>query len=94
MHPLTVVSGVLLGSSFSIAFSLAGVMFIFAVLGSDYPRLNDEIQPLFVSFLIFTVLTTITALSFYTLLKNHAARWPLQGVQWAAVAATSLHFWP
>jgi len=94
MRPLTVITGILLGSCLSIAFSLAAVMFVFLILSDDYPRLNHEIRPLSVSFAIFTAMTATTALSFYALLKDHAARWPLQGVMWLALAATGTYFWP
>jgi len=78
----------------SIAFSLAAVMLVFGILGDDYPRLSHEIRPLITSFVIFTAMTAISALSFYTLLKDHTARWPLQGVMWLALAATGVYFWP
>jgi hypothetical protein len=52
MRPLTVITGILLGSCLSIAFSLAAVMFVFLILGDDYPRLSHEIRPLFISFAI------------------------------------------
>jgi len=94
MGPLTVINGILLGSCLSIAFSLAAVMFVFGILGDDYPRLSHEIGPLFTSFAIFTAMTAISALSFYTLLKDHVTRWPLQGALWAALAATGVYFWP
>lgn len=94
MRPLTVINGILLGSSFSISFSLAAVMTIFLILGDDYPRLNHEIQPLFGSFVIFTAMTAISGLSFYALLKDHVARWPLQAAMWACLVATGMYYWP
>ncbi len=94
MRPLTVITGILLGSCLSIAFSLAAVMLVFLILGDDYPRLSHEIRPLFASFAIFTALTAISALSFYTLLKDHATRWPLQGAMWLSLAATGVYYWP
>ncbi len=94
MRPLTVVTGILLGSCLSIAFSLAAVMVVFLILGDDYPRLSHEIRPLFTSFAIFTAMTAISALSFYTLLKDHSARWPLQGAMWLSLIATGFYYWP
>lgn len=94
MRPLTVITGIILGSSFSISFSLAAVMVIFLVLGDEHPRLNHEIKPLLGSFAIFTIMTAISALSFYALLKDHVARWPAQFVMWAVVIATGLYYWP
>jgi len=94
MRPLTVVTGILLGSCLSISFSLAAVMLVFLILGDDYPRLRHEIRPLFASFAIFTAMTAISALSFYTLLQEHSARWTIQGAMWLSLIATGVYFWP
>ncbi len=59
MRLLTVVTGILLGSSLSIAFSLAAVVVIFVILGDDYPRLGQEYGSLLTSFSIFTAMTAI-----------------------------------
>jgi hypothetical protein len=94
MRPLTVITGILLGSSFSIAFSLAAVMCIFLILGDAHPRLSHEIRPLFVSFVIFTAMTAISALSFYALLKDHAARLPAQLFMWLGLIGIGIFYWP
>ena len=75
MRPLTVITGILLGSSLSIAFSLGAVLVIFVILGDDYPRLDQEYGPLLASFSIFTAMTAIAAVSFYAVAKHHRARW-------------------
>ena len=82
MQPLTVVTGILLGSSVSIAFSLGAVLIIFWVLGDEYPRLSYEFDALVRSLALFTVMTAISAASFYTMLKEHVARWPMQALMW------------
>lgn len=94
MRPLTMITGVLLGSCLSIAFSLAAVLLIFWILGDNYPRLNDEFGPLVTSFAIFTAMTAISAVSFYSLLQQHPARWLAQAVMWAGLAATGYYYWP
>jgi hypothetical protein len=94
MRPLTVITGILLGSSLSIAFSLAAVLVIFTILGDDYPRLDHEFGPLLVSFSIFTAMTTISAASFYALVKHHPARWMAQACMWAGFALTGFYYWP
>ena len=94
VRPLTVISGILLGSCLSIAFSLAAVLIIFTVLGDEHPRLNREFGPLMASFSLFTVMTAICAASFYTLVKHHPARWVAQGLMWAALLATGAYYWP
>lgn len=94
MRPLTVITGILLGSCLSIAFSLAGVLVVFFVLGDEHPRVNREFDALLASFSIFTAMTAVTAASFYTLAKHHAARWIAQGVMWAGLAGVALYYLP
>jgi hypothetical protein len=94
MRPLTVITGIMLGSSLSIAFSLAAVLIIFTVLGDDYPRLDHEFRPLLASFSIFTAMTIISAASFYALVKHHPGRWAGQVLMWAGFAATGYYYWP
>ena len=94
MRPLTVITGILLGSSLSIAFSLAAVLIMFMVIGQDHPRLDREFQPLVASFLIFTVMTAISAASFYTLIKGHHLRWLAQATMWAGFIGTGFYYWP
>ena len=94
MRPLTVITGILLGTSLSIAFSLAAVLVVFTVLGDEHPRLNREFGPLLASFSIFTVMTAISAASFYAVVKHHALRWYAQGLMWAGLLATGAYYWP
>jgi hypothetical protein len=94
MHPLTVVTGVLLGSSLSIMLSLSAVMVIYLILGDEYPRLAYEFKALIESTLIFLGLTTISGLSFYSLLKRLRSRWWLQLALWASIGTTSYYYWP
>ena len=94
MRPLTVITGIMLGSSLSIAFSLGAVLIIFSIIGGEHPRLEREFGPLLVSFAIFTVMTVVCAVSFYTLVKHHQSRWLAQGLMWFGFLATGYYFWP
>ena len=91
---MTVINGILLGSSVSIALSLLAVMLSFVILGDAYPRVTHEFSALLESALIFLALTAISALSFYSILKERRSRWWWQGALWAGLAATAVHFWP
>ena len=93
MRPLTVITGILLGSSLAITVSLAAVLVVFLILGDDYPRLQHEFSPLLSSMLIFLGMTTISAMSFYALLINHTARWWGQALMWSGLAAISWYYW-
>lgn len=94
MRPLTVITGILLGSSLSIALSLAAVLFMTLILRDDYPRLNHEFGALVVSFSLFTLMTVVSATSFYALVKHHPARGLLQLVMWSGVTTICLYYWP
>jgi len=94
MRPLTVITGMLLGSCLAITVSLAAVLVVFLILGDDYPRLQHEFRPLSFSLLIFFGMTIISAASFYALLINHRSRWLGQLLMWMGVAATSWYYTP
>jgi hypothetical protein len=94
MRPLTVVVGILLGSCLAITVSLAGVLFVFFVLGDQYPRLQHEFRPLLAAILIFSGMTIVSGASFYTLLTVHRARHLAFVVMLIGLAATILHYLP
>jgi hypothetical protein len=94
MHPLTVITGIVLGSCLSITLSLGAVLFIFLVLGDEHPRLGDEFGALINSLLIFIAMTAISGLSFYSMLIRHQWRRGAQFLMWLGVAATGAYYWP
>lgn len=94
MRPLTVITGILLGSSTAITVSLAAVLIIFLVLGDEHPRLQAEFPALVGSLLIFTAMTAVCALSFYSLLIRHAWRGLAQAAMWLGLAAVGFYYWP
>jgi hypothetical protein len=94
MRPLTMVTGILMGSCLAIFVSLAMVLIVFLVLGNDHPRVQHEFQPLLASMFIFLGMTIISAGSFYSLVINHPARLWAQALMWGGLAATTLYYWP
>jgi uncharacterized membrane protein len=94
MRPLSVVTLIILGSSFAITFSLSAVIIVVLVLGDEYPRLQREFEPLLASLALFLGMTTIAAASFYTLLKNHVARYWLNAAMWLALYGVGYYYWP
>lgn len=94
MRPLTVLTGVVMGTCVSIAISLLFVLIVFSIIGDEYPRVRHEFGPLTRSLAIFTAMTGISAASFYTLVKKHPARWIAQLALWLGVFATGLYYWP
>lgn len=94
MRPLSAVTLIILGSCCAITFSLTAVIIMFLVLGDEYPRLQDEFAPLRDSLSIFVVMTAIAAVSFYTLAKNHPARFWAQAAMWLGLVVVGYYYWP
>ncbi|MGI9220764.1 MAG: hypothetical protein ACR2QS_06990 [Woeseiaceae bacterium] len=94
MRPLAVITGIIAGSCLSIAVSLAAVLFVYLVLGDDYPRVRHEFGPLVASLCIFLVMTAISAASFYTLLIKHRLMPYLQLAMWMGLAGTTFYYMP
>jgi hypothetical protein len=74
MRPAVVVLGFVLGSAAAITFALAGTTIVFITLRSEYPRLEDELQPLLISVGLFSLLTLAAGSSFYAQLKERPWR--------------------
>ena len=94
MRPLTAIIGILLGSCLAITVSLAAVLFVFAVLGDEYPRLQHEFRPLLSSLLIFLGMTVLSGLSFYTFVIGHRARYWALAIMLTGLAATTWYYLP
>lgn len=94
MRPLSVITLIVLGTSFAVTFSLAAVLVVVLVLGDDYPRLAREFDALFESLLIFIGMTAISGASFYLLAKSHPARYWAQGAMWLGLFGTGWYYWP
>lgn len=94
MRPLTVITGIVLGSCVSITVSLGAVLLMFLFLGDEYPRLSAEFGGLVASLLIFLLMTGFSAASFYALLKRHRWRQWSQAVMWLGLIATGYYYWP
>lgn len=94
MRPLTVITGIVLGSSASITVSLVAVLIMFLVLGDEHPRLAAEFPSMRASLAVFTALTAVSGLSFYALVIRHKWRLLAQLAMWAGVVATGWYYWP
>jgi uncharacterized transporter YbjL len=94
MRPLTAITGILLGSCVAITVSLAAVLFVYLILGTDHPRIAHEFSPLLTSLSIFLGMTIISGLSFYALIKEHRARYWMLVIMLTGLAATTWYFLP
>lgn len=94
MQPLTVVTGILLGSAASIALGLAVVMFMFLLLSGRHPQLGSEIGPLVANTFIFLAMTAICAASFIGLVRERRWWWIPQSAMWAGVGLVVVYYLP
>ena len=94
MRPLTVITGIVLGSCASISLSLLAVALVFLVVGTEHPRIAHESEGLSVSILLFLLLTAVAGMSFYSLVRNMSGwrRW--QFSMWAGVLLVVWYFLP
>ena len=88
------ITGILLGSCLAITVSLAMVLLVFLLLGDEYPRLSHEFRPLVSTTFVFLAMTVLAALSFYSLVIRHPARFLAQGLMWLGLAAAAWYLWP
>lgn len=94
MHPLTVVTGIILGSAAAIAAGLAVVMLMFLLLSGQHPQLSSELGPLATSTLIFLAMTAICAASFISLVKQRHWWWIPQAGMWGGLGLIVLYYLP
>jgi hypothetical protein len=93
MRPSVVILGFVLGSAAAISFSLAGVVIVFTVLRSEYPRLDAELPALLGSLGIFAGLTVAAGLAFYGQLRNAAWRRPAVLALVIGLAGAAWFYW-
>jgi uncharacterized membrane protein len=94
MHPLTVVTGIMLGSATAIAVGLAVVMLMFLLLSGKHPHLSAELGPLVTNTLIFSAMTAISAASFISLVKKRHWWWIPQAGMWVGLGLIVLYYLP
>jgi hypothetical protein len=89
-----VINGILLGSCVSIALSLLLVLIVFLIIGGENPRIAPELVPLTTSMVIFLGMTAISALSFYSVVKDRHWLWLAQAGALLGLVATGWYYWP
>lgn len=94
MRPSVVLLGFALGSAASITFALFGVVIVYAVLGSEYPRLESEFPTLVSSLGLFGALTAVAAASFYGQLRGKPWRHLAIAGLVAGLAGVAWVYWP
>lgn len=87
MRPLTVLTGIVLGSAAATTFGLAATMVVFAVLANEHPQFRAELPQLAAYLAAFMGLTALAALGFIGLARQRPWRGWAQAALWVALAA-------
>ena len=86
--------GFVLGSAAAITFGLFGIVIVFLVLRSEYPRLQSEFPFLLASLAVFSALTVLAGVSFYGQLREAAWRRIAVGALLVALFGVGWSYWP
>jgi hypothetical protein len=90
---LTVLTGIVLGSSAATTFGLGATLIVFLVLSGETPRFREELPLLAVYLAIFVALTALAALSFIGQARRRPWRRWAQAAMWSALAALAALYW-
>jgi hypothetical protein len=94
MQPLAIITGILMGTSLSIALGLCVVLLLFFILVDDHPRLVSEFPALLESAGIFVLMTAVCAISFLGVIRRRSWRWYSQVGMWSGVVMTVFYYLP
>lgn len=94
MRPLTVLIGILLGTSVSITFSVAGVSLISSLLSGTHPELAGDVPSLVTLLVMSAFLTAATAASFVGELRRRSWRFRAHAATVAVLGFMIYWYWP
>lgn len=94
MKPLTVLIGIVMGSAVSLAVGLLMTMIVILLLPEHADRLAAEKAPLVKAILLFTLLSTAAAASFYGEIRLRRWRFPAHVAMAAVLGAAFWMYWP
>jgi hypothetical protein len=93
LRPLTVITGIVLGSSAATTFGLSATFIVFLVLSGEHPQFQSELPLLGRYLLAFIALTTLSGFGFLGLAKNRPWRWWAQAAMWGSLALLAALYW-
>lgn len=94
MRPLTVLIGIVMGSTVAIAIGLAMVLIIFLILSGEHAQLEAEFLPLLKSAGLFTLLAGAATASFVGELRERPWRRLAQAGMVAGLLVIIWLYWP
>ena len=86
VRPLTVLTGIVLGSSAATTFGLGTTLIVFLILAGEAPEFRSELPLLARYLVIFVALTSLAAVSFIGQARNRPWRRWAQLAMWSALA--------
>jgi hypothetical protein len=93
VQPLTVLTGIVLGSSAATTFGLGATLVVFLVLSGEVPQFRKELPLLALYVALFAGLTALAATSFVGLARNRPWRRWAQGAMWGTLAGLATLYW-
>jgi hypothetical protein len=94
MRPLTILLGIVMGSTVSLAVGLAMTWVVILFLPADSAQFAPEQGQLLQAIAVFTALSTAAAFSFYGDLRTRTWRLLAHGATGALMAAAIWLYWP
>jgi hypothetical protein len=94
MRPLTVLIGIIMGSSVSIALGLAMVLIVFLILLGERPELQAEFRPLMLGIVLFTTLSALSVAAFVGSVRQRPWRRMAMAGLWSALLVIGWIYWP
>jgi hypothetical protein len=86
VRPLTVLTGIVLGSAAATSFGLGATLVVFALLADEHPQFRTELPMLGTYLGVFLGLTALAATGFIGLARLRPWRYWAQAALWAALA--------
>jgi hypothetical protein len=86
VRPLTVLTGIVLGSAAATTFGLAATLIVFVVLVDEHPRFRAELPQLAAYLGVFVFLTALAGLGFVGLARQRPWRGWAQAALWLVLA--------
>jgi hypothetical protein len=93
MQPLTILTGIVLGSAAATTFALGATLVVFVVLAGEHPQFKAELPLLAVYAATFAGLTALAGLSFIGQVRQRPWRVWTQLLMWSAAAGVAVLYW-
>jgi hypothetical protein len=93
LRPLTVLTGIVLGSLAATSFGLAATLVVFLILADEHPQFGTELPLLALYLVIFLGLTALAGVSFIGLARQRPWRYWAQAALWAALCLLAAVYW-